>query len=88
MRILHQEEDGWIGVSYLEGLPFLHMEYKGKWSVGVYKRFLQIFVKCLKEIEGDVVFSTVKPNTRKFNEVFGFESIGVIEGHEIMRIKK
>ena len=83
---LYDGPEGWLGYSVIEGLYFLPTDITG-WSLSKYKKLLSILVTSLKEIKAPYVYSTVTKETKKFNELFGFEELGIIQDKQVMRLQ-
>lgn len=84
MKILWEDGNVSLSMSYLGTLPFLHVEIK-EFSKDRYKKYLVEFIKVLKENNLTQVYSScISPQSRKLNEMFGFEYLCDVAGHEIM----
>lgn len=84
MKTLYEDERGWIKLSYVDSLPFIHVQLD-KLSPKLYKEYLVLFNKVLTDNSLDKVYSTVKDEkTQKFNELFGFEFLCEVEGNRVM----
>lgn len=93
MIILYEEPQGFVGLSFNEGvgLWFMHVDLK-VWSVSEFKRYLKIFAiikNHVKEITPEVFSACDTEKEMKFNILFGFEDTGLIleeDGGNLVRI--
>jgi len=84
MRILYQEEDGWLAYSFHEPTNsyFMHVVYTGRWGKSTYKKFLNLFVNACLTLgqQGITEFYSFCYNDKqvKFNQLFGFVPLGKV----------
>ena len=84
MKILYEDENAQLSLTYLESLPFLHVEVK-KFSKSLYKKYLVVLIKAIREAGLSKVYSSCSSKkARKINEMFGFEYLCTVEGKDIM----
>jgi hypothetical protein len=87
MKVLWEDGNVKLSLSYLETLPFLHVEINTL-SKELYKKYLVEFIKVLQYNKLTKVYSScTSPKARKLNEMFGFEYLCNIEGQDIMEYK-
>lgn len=79
MRVLYQDQDCWLGVSYNPDINqfFLHTEIN-IWSKEKYKKYLDIFTRSMLELVDIPKLYSIcyTEKSKKFNELFGAKNIG------------
>ena len=84
MKILWEDGNVSLSMSYLGTLPFLHVEIK-EFSKDRYKKYLVEFIKVLKENNLTQVYSSCTSlKSRKLNELFGFKYLCTTGERDIM----
>ena len=79
MIILHDNEDGWLGIDYEEadGIFVLYSGIRTKWSLSKYKKYLILFGEIINKLKVDELYSfAFDEKSKKFNELFGFQDVG------------
>lgn len=84
MKVLYEDGNVQLSLTYLETLPFLHVKLE-KFSKDLYKKYLVLLIKTLKENKLNKVYSSCSSRkARRFNEMFGFKYLCNVEGKVIM----
>ena len=84
--------DGTVLLAQIErGEWWLHLRFKGDWSVGKYKAMLRSLMELLTYLEDrdvDWVYTIIpkgNPLLLKFERMFGFEEIAQVQDHILLR---
>lgn len=84
MKTLYDDGNCWLGLDYLEDLPFLHVKIES-FSPSKYKEYLVEFNKVLLDNNLKQVYSVcTTEKAKKFNEIFGFTYVCPIDQGSVM----